>query len=52
MSLFIGALAFPDSQHLVNEVKVGVLMGSVLSAILGVVVLLCARPRTSGNPSD
>lgn len=49
MSLFIGALAFPDSQHLVDEVKVGVLMGSVLSAILGVVVLLCAKRRTSGQ---
>ncbi|QHF01663.1 Na+/H+ antiporter NhaA [Pseudomonas asturiensis] len=45
MSLFIGALAFPDSPHLVDEVKVGVLMGSILSAILGVVVLLRAKSR-------
>lgn len=43
MSLFIGALAFPGSPHLVDEVKVGVLMGSVLSAILGVGILLRAR---------
>lgn len=49
MSLFIGTLAFPDSQHLVDEVKVGVLMGSVISAILGVVVLLCAKRRISGQ---
>jgi NhaA family Na+:H+ antiporter len=42
MSLFIGTLAFPGSPHLVDEVKVGVLMGSVLSAILGISVLLRA----------
>lgn len=40
MSLFIGVLAFPDNPHLVDEVKVGVLMGSILSAVLGVAVLL------------
>ncbi|KWT03276.1 Na+/H+ antiporter NhaA [Pseudomonas amygdali] len=39
MSLFIGALAFPGAPELVYEVKVGVLIGSVLSALLGVVVL-------------
>lgn len=39
MSLFIGNLAFPESPHLVDEVKVGVLIGSILSAIAGVVVL-------------
>ncbi|WP_440778614.1 Na+/H+ antiporter NhaA [Pseudomonas syringae] len=39
MSQFIGALAFPGAPALVDEVKVGVLIGSVLSALLGVVVL-------------
>lgn len=43
MSLFIGALAFPGAPHLIDEVKVGVLLGSILSAILGVAVLLRAR---------
>lgn len=42
MSLFLGALAFPSNPHLVDEVKVGVLLGSVLAAIAGVVVLLKA----------
>lgn len=42
MSLFIGALAFPGAQHLVDEVKVGVLIGSILSAIFAVVVLMRA----------
>ena len=39
MSLFIGNLAFAGSAHLVDEVKVGVLMGSILAAICGVIVL-------------
>ncbi|WLG87074.1 Na+/H+ antiporter NhaA [Pseudomonas cucumis] len=39
MSLFIGNLAFPGSPHLVDEVKVGVLSGSFLAAIGGVIVL-------------
>lgn len=44
MSLFIGALAFAGQPSLVDEVKVGVLLGSILSALLGVAVLLSARP--------
>jgi NhaA family Na+:H+ antiporter len=51
MSLFIGALAFPNSAHLVDEVKVGVLMGSVLCAILGVMVLLKAQSPSSKLPA-
>lgn len=43
MSLFIGALAFPESPHLVDEVKVGVLIGSILSAVLAVLVLRNSR---------
>jgi NhaA family Na+:H+ antiporter len=39
MSLFIGGLAFPEAPHLINEVKVGVLAGSILAAIAGVFVL-------------
>ena len=34
MSLFIGTLAF-DDQALINDVKIGVLMGSVASGLLG-----------------
>ncbi|WP_035294313.1 Na+/H+ antiporter NhaA [Brevundimonas bacteroides] len=47
MSLFIGALAFPgpiDSPAQV-EVKLGVILGSVLSATLGAVVLSIAAGR-------
>jgi NhaA family Na+:H+ antiporter len=39
MSLFIGLLAFPTAPELQDQVKIGVLMGSVLSGIAGAVVL-------------
>lgn len=39
MSLFIGNLAFPGAAHLIDEVKIGVLIGSILSAIAGVLLL-------------
>ena len=40
MSLFIGLLAFPTSPEMQDSVKIGVLCGSGLSAIVGVLVLL------------
>lgn len=46
MSLFIGLLAFPGSTLLQDEVKVGVLLGSILSAAAGVLLLLSTKPRT------
>ena len=45
MSLFIGMLAFPTSPELESDVKVGVLLGSTLSAIVGAVVLLLAQSQ-------
>ena len=39
MSLFIGGLAFPASAELVEEAKLGVLAGSLVSAVLGFGVL-------------
>ena len=45
MSLFIGQLAFPASPLLVEEAKLGVLAGSLLSALLGYVVLRTAPQR-------
>ncbi|WP_294295116.1 Na+/H+ antiporter NhaA [uncultured Sphingomonas sp.] len=39
MSLFIGGLAFPDQPALVDRVKLGVLSGSLLSALAGYAVL-------------
>ena len=39
MSLFIGALAFPADAKLMDEAKIGVLAGSLLSAMAGFLVL-------------
>ena len=44
MSLFIGALAFPDYPLLIEEAKLGVLTGSLISALLGYAILRFARP--------
>ena len=35
MSLFIGLLAFAGNEHLQDEVKLGILMGSLIAALLG-----------------
>ena len=39
MSLFIGELAFPGTRLLIDEAKIGTLLGSLLSAILGYIIL-------------
>jgi NhaA family Na+:H+ antiporter len=49
MSLFIGNLAFPGSPHMVDEVKVGVLIGSILAAIGGVIVLCRSSDLASAS---
>ncbi len=46
MSLFIGNLAFAGSPELVDEVKIGVLAGSVVAALVGMLIL-----RFSGSPA-
>lgn len=44
MSLFIGALAFPGDPLLVDEAKIGVLAGSLLSAVAGFMVFRFTPP--------
>ncbi|WP_242124435.1 Na+/H+ antiporter NhaA [Sphingobium sp. Sx8-8] len=46
MSLFIGALAFPHSSALVEQAKIGIIAGSLLSAIAGYGLLRIAGRRT------
>jgi len=53
MSLFIGTLAFEhENLDLLAAVKVGVLAGSILSAIWGLVVLHFALPKLPQNGTD
>lgn len=48
MSLFIGGLAFEDTPALMDQVKVGVLSGSIVSAVIGAVLMR----RTFRAPED
>ena len=48
MSLFIGELAFPAFPNLKEEAKIGILMGSAISAVLGYIVLML----TANHPSE
>lgn len=52
MSLFIGGLAFPGNEALVDEVKIGVLAGSLLSAVLGFLVLRFAAKKKNAAPVE
>jgi len=45
MSLFIGALAFPASPQAVEQAKLGTLVGSLLSALVGWAVLRMSAPQ-------
>lgn len=45
MSLFIGLLAFPASEALQDQTKIGVLAGSLLSGICGWLLLRLAQPE-------
>ncbi|HYD36454.1 MAG TPA: Na+/H+ antiporter NhaA, partial [Allosphingosinicella sp.] len=51
MSLFIATLAFPgvDGAAAVEEAKIGILLGSLLSAIVGYLVLRFARPLRAAD---
>ena len=46
MSLFIGGLAFPASPQLIEQARIGIIFGSLLSAIAGY-ILLRTVPQTS-----
>jgi Na+:H+ antiporter, NhaA family len=48
MSLFIGGLAFPGGEHIV-EMRLGVIGGSFLSALTGLAVLALATRRRLGS---
>jgi NhaA family Na+:H+ antiporter len=45
VSLFIAGLSFPGSEALTDDAKVGILLASVVAAVLGVVLLLLSSPK-------
>jgi len=51
MSLFIGLLAFPDNVATQDGVKIGILLGSLVAAIAGSIVLMVA-PAPGSEETD
>lgn len=52
MSLFIGGLAFPGNQLLIDEAKLGILSGSAISAIMGYVILRMTTAHPASECED
>jgi Na+:H+ antiporter, NhaA family len=52
MSLFIAVLAFPADPELADEARLGVLLGSLLSALAGYVVLRLGPATADARPID
>ncbi|MFO1183294.1 MAG: Na+/H+ antiporter NhaA [Bauldia sp.] len=51
MSLFIGLLSFPHSESLQAQVKLGVLAGSLMSALIGSLLLRSAARQPDDGPT-
>ena len=52
MSLFIGELAFPGSPFLRDEAKIGILTGSLISAVLGYMILRLTTTHPEAEIDD
>lgn len=52
MSLFIGNLAFARTPLLVDEVKIGVLAGSIVAALAGMLILRFSSSRNESHPMN
>mgnify|MGYP000642796414 CR=1 FL=1 len=54
MSLFIGELAFPEYRLLIDEAKIGILTGSLISAVMGYAVLrlTTSHPEEKDDPTS
>ena len=46
MSLFVGNLAFPNSD-IIDGVKIGVLLGSLFSTVMGYIILLLSTKKNA-----
>ncbi|WP_376096693.1 Na+/H+ antiporter NhaA [Roseomonas sp. CCTCC AB2023176] len=51
MSLFIALLAFPGAPAMQDAAKIGILAGSLVSGLLGTLVLLRTKPEAVPTPS-
>jgi Na+:H+ antiporter, NhaA family len=49
VALFIGALAYPTDARLLDEAKVGILLGSAAAGIGGMLLLLATSPAVSAD---
>ena len=49
MSLFVASLGFRANPHLLSEAKLGILTGSMLSAIIGAAALMWLCPKNEEN---
>ena len=45
MSLFVGNLAFVENTQYIDGVKIGVLVGSLLSTVFGYIILLMSSNK-------
>lgn len=54
MSLFIGELAFTGNSLLIDEAKIGILTGSLISALMGYAILrmTAPHPEVRDDPTD
>jgi NhaA family Na+:H+ antiporter len=52
MSLFIGSLAFEEGGPGALSYRLGILAGSAMSAVAGLLVLALTLPRSAADPQD
>ena len=52
VSIFIAGLSFPGSDVLTSEAKVGILVASLVAAVVGTVLLLVATRGHEPEPVD
>ncbi|MDQ4055311.1 MAG: Na+/H+ antiporter NhaA [Actinomycetota bacterium] len=50
VSLFIAGLSFPGSEALTEDAKIGILLASVVAAVVGVLLLLVSSPKERDAP--